>query len=373
VRASDHVKALGARHSFSAVADTHGDHVLLDALPARFELDATAHTLTVSAGMRYAELAARLNTHGFALANLASLTQISVAGACATGTHGSGITNQSLAAAVVAMELITPDGDVLALTSDDPDFAGAVVSRGQLGIVTALTLRIQPAFDMRQRVYEHLPLTMLRDSFDAVMGAAYSVSLFWDWRTDRINQVWVKRRTSDAYDWRFGGVPAQSMLHPIAALPAEPCTEQGDAPGPWHERLPHFKATHQPSSGEELQTEYFVARSDAVAAINALLPLREQISAVIQIAEIRTIAADSLWLSPCFERDSVALHFTWQKRVDEVMTLLPRLESALAPFAARPHWGKLHTLSQMKLAALYPRWGDFERVRQRLDPAGKCR
>ncbi len=380
VRGCRKLRAAGTRHSFNALPDSTEDLVSLERMAPLMAIDRERQEVTVGAAVRYGELVRALYAAGYALPNLASLPHISVAGACATATHGSGDHNGNLATAVTALELVTADGEVvrLARAADGETFLGAVVGLGGLGVVTQLTLALEPAFDVRQDLYEGLALDQLEDHFDAVLGSAYSVSLFSDWRAARFNQVWVKRRVSagEAYTpppTLFGATLATGPLHPLPGASPINCTEQMGAPGPWHERLPHFRLEFTPSSGEELQTEYLVPRRHAVAALGALAGLRAQIAPLLQVAEIRTVAADLLWLSPCYGQAGVGLHFTWLKDWPAVSRLLPVIEAALAPFEARPHWGKLFTLPPERLQPLYARLPDFRRLLAQFDPAGKFR
>ncbi|HEX5505829.1 MAG TPA: FAD-binding protein [Thermomicrobiales bacterium] len=374
-----HVRALGAGHSFNAIADSPGDLISLARLDRVVALDPARRTVTVEAGIRYGPLCRQLHRAGYALPNLASLPHVTVAGACATGTHGSGDRNGVLATAVAALDLVAADGTLVTLTRerDGERFLGAVVGLGALGVVARLTLDLVPAFTARQDVYEGLPLERLAAHFDAIMASGYSVSLFTDWRDGRC-QVWLKRRVDDREDLdatpdAFGATPATRERHPIAHLPADDCTAQLGVPGPWHERLPHFRLEGMPSSGAELQSEYLVPRRHARAALGAVAGLRDNIAPLLQIAEVRTVAADSLWLSPCYAADSVALHFTWAPDWSAVGALLPRLEDRLAPFAARPHWGKLFATPPARLRALYPKLPAFQALMRDYDPAGKFR
>ncbi|MFD8818391.1 FAD-binding protein [Streptomyces sp. NPDC059627] len=374
VAQSSSVRVLGTGHSFNAIADTRGDLVSVARLPRTVELDERAGTVTVGAGLRFGDIVAELHGAGFALPNLGSLPHISVAGACATGTHGSGDRNGCLATTVRAVELVTADGELVTIGRDDPDFPGSVVALGALGVVTRLTLDLVPAFEVRQWVYEGLPVATLRERFDEVMSAAYSVSLFTDWRTDRIGQVWLKRvTTEEAPESRLGATLADGPRHPVPGMPAGQCTRQSGAPGPWHTRLPHFRLDFTPSSGDELQSEYFVARADAVAAFDALDGIRSRISPALQIGEIRTVAADRLWLSPAYERDAAAFHFTWHPDPVAAAQAVRAVETALAPFAARPHWGKVFTTDPETVRALYPRHDDFRKLLGGFDPVGKFR
>ena len=381
VRRCRTVKALGTRHSFNHIADTAEDLVSLAHLNQVRALDRERRTVTVEAGVRYGDLARFLHREGFALHNLASLPHISVAGACATATHGSGDGNANLASAVRALEMVTADGELATLSraQDGETFLGAVVGLGGLGVVTQLTLDVEPAFVVRQDVYENLTLAQLEENFDAVTSSAYSVSLFTDWRNARFNQVWRKRRvTSDADEglaepeW-FGATRATRALHPIGEISPENCTDQMGVPGPWHERLPHFRLEYTPSSGEELQTEYLLPRLNALAALRAVDGLREQVAPVLQISEVRTVAADDLWLSPCYRQACVAIHFTWKKDWAAVRNVLPLLEEQLAPLGGRPHWGKLFTLPPARLQPLYEKLPDFQQLLRAYDPHGKFR
>ncbi|MFC5835639.1 FAD-binding protein [Nonomuraea insulae] len=361
VAAAARVRALGSGHSFNHVADTTGDLVVLDRMLDLVEIDSAAAKVRVGARMTYARLAPRLHEAGFALANMASLPHISVAGSVATGTHGSGEGIPSLAAAVSGIDLVTADGSPLSLRRGDADFPGAVVSIGALGIVTSLTLDLVPAFELRQYVREGLPVEALSD-FDTIMSSGYSVSLFTDYRDTR---VWLKREEElTTPDW-YGTTAADGPRHPLPAMPADSCTVQLGVPGPWHERLPHFRPDFPPSgAGDELQSELLVPREHAVKALRELYAIGDRIRPVLQISEVRSVAADDLWLSPFHGRDSVGIHFTWIRDVAAVMPVLELVEETLAPFEPRPHWGKLFT----RLPECPER---FRSLVRRLDPEGK--
>ncbi|MFF9038402.1 FAD-binding protein [Streptomyces sp. NPDC014892] len=373
VTGSERVRVLGSGHSFNEIAEPGPEGVLLSltGLAPEIEVDTAARTVRVGGGVRYAELARAVHAHGLALHNMASLPHISVAGSVATGTHGSGDGNGPLAAAVREVELVTADGTTLTISRGDDRFGGAVTSLGALGVVTALTLDLEPAFEVGQRVYGELPLTGL--DFDAVSAAAYSVSLFTRWQHSGFDQAWVKGRVDRAeadFPW---AAPATEAMHPVPGMPAVNCTEQFGVPGPWHERLPHFRAEFTPSSGDELQSEYLLPRAFALEALHALDGVRHVVAPVLQVCEVRTVAADEQWLSPAHGRDTVALHFTWIADPAPVLPVVRRVEEVLAPFAARPHWGKVFTVSAADLGALYPRLGDFRALAEVLDPAGKFR
>ncbi len=367
------VRALGSRHSFTSIADS-AELVALDRLPAEIVADGTAETVTVAGHTTYAELAGALNRVGLALDTMASLPHISVAGAIATGTHGSGDRKGNLATAVRALELVDAAGELRSVTPGDPDFDGHVVGLGALGIVTRVTLAVQPFYEMRQRVFPGVGWDTLFSRFDDIYGAGESVSVF-HLCGERTEQVWVKRRADasgreddDDLEELLGVRAADVELHPVLGGDPVNCTEQQGVRGPWSERLPHFRSGFTPSSGEELQSEFFVAREDAEGAVEAVRALADDIVPLLLISELRTIAGDTLWLSPHHGRQSFALHFTWRRRPSEVEAVVARIEAALAPFGARPHWGKVFTTRADAIAPLYPRMADFLALRDRLDP-----
>jgi xylitol oxidase len=380
VKKEPKLKALGTRHCFNRIADSHDSLLSMRSLDESVSVDAAQRTVSVDAGITYGKLAPILNAKGFALHNLASLPHISVAGSCSTGTHGSGEKNGNLSSAVVALELVTANGDVVEISraKDGDMFNGAVVSLGALGVITKVTLAIQPTFQVRQYVYENLPLDQMKEHFDAIEAAAYSVSLFTDWQNKRFSEVWLKTRVEngkpfDAKPEFFGATLATKNLHPIAELSAENCTEQLGVAGPWYERLPHFKMGFTPSAGKELQSEFFVPRPHAVDAILAVERLRDQITPHLLITEIRAIAADELWMSPCYKQSCVAIHFTWKQDWPAVSKVLPVIEKELAPYKARPHWGKLFTMPPATLKSRYERLPDFLNLAKRFDSEGKFR
>jgi xylitol oxidase len=372
VSAADRLRVLGSGHSFNRLADTDGDLVSLAEMPRTVEIGADRTTVRIDGGIRYGELATRLAAEGLAVHNMASLPHISVAGAVATATHGSGVRHGNLATAVAGLEILRADGSVTVLDRSHPDFAGAVVGLGALGVVTALTLDVVPAFELRQYVYENLPEQSLHGHLDEILSAGYSVSLFTRWTGAGIDQVWLKRAEELSGDL-FGALPADGPRHPVPGMPTASCTGQGGVPGPWHERLPHFRMEFTPSSGEELQSEWHVPRTAALSAIEAVAGLRERVAAVLQVCEIRTIAADDLWLSPNNGRDSLALHFTWIADTEAVLPVVADLEKALAPLGARPHWGKIFTTAPSELRESYDRFDDFVALVDRFDPQGTLR
>src|ERR1700683_928139 len=380
VKKENKLKVLGTRHCFNNIADSTHSLLSLKSMDQVVRFDSARQAVTVDAGTTYGQLCPYLDGKGFALHNLASLPHISIAGACSTATHGSGERNGNPGTAVSALESVTAAGEVVRLTrqQDGEAFWGAVVGLGSLGVITKVTLDIQPAYMMRQYVYENLPLPAVKDHFDAIESSAYSVSLFTDWQNQRMNEVWIKSRDEkgqafDATPEFFGATRATKNLHPIAELSAENCTEQMGVPGPWYERLPHFRMGFTPSAGKELQSEYFVPRRTAVEPSLAVERLRSQVSPSLLITEIRTVAADNLWMSPCYKEDRVTIHFTWKPDWPAVSKLLPVIEKELAPFDACPHWGKLFTTSPAELRRLHQRMPDFIALSSQFDPQGKFR
>jgi xylitol oxidase len=371
VGASRRIRALGTRHSFNDLADSVGTLVSLVDREPEPRLDSQRMTVSVAAGTRYGVLASWLNVQGFALHNMGSLPHISVAGAVATGTHGSGNALGTLSTAVAGLQLVTGEGQLLEVGRSHPQFDGMVVSLGALGIVTRVTLDIQPTFEVRQDVYVDLPWHVALAEFEAITSSAYSVSLFTDWRGDTLQSAWFKTRLASG---ESGSMPAAMFGAPAAmtetslAEGENNTTVQGGIPGPWSERLPHFRLDSTPSNGDELQTEYFVDRRQAPGALAAVRSLGESIAPHLLITELRTTAADDLWLSPANGRPSLAIHFTWKNEPEAVARLTPQIQAVLAPFDARPHWGKCNTMTVADVAPLYPKLPEFASLAERMDP-----
>ena len=379
VKSCDKLRALGTKHSFNGIADSRANQISLQHFD-EMNIDPKARTVTVGAGVKYGQVAPYLYQHGYALHNLASLPHISVAGACATATHGSGNKNGNLATPVAAVEIVKADGEVVRLSRerDSDRLHGAVVGLGGLGVVTKTTLNLQPAFDMRQVVYLNLSFDQLEHHLDEIFGSGYSVSLFTDWQNHRATQVWVKSRVMPGDNLAiprefFGAKAATRKMHPIGDHPAENCTDQLGMPGPWYERLPHFKMNFTPSSGDELQTEYFVPREKGYEAILAVEKLRDHITPHLFVTEFRTIDADDLWMSTCYQRKAMTVHFTWKPEWAAVKQVLPMIEEQLAPFDARPHWAKLFTMKPARVQSTYAKLPDYRALLKEFDPTGKFR
>lgn len=382
VASSQQIKVLGTRHSFNGIADCTESLISLEKLNRVISLDRTNHRVTVEAGIRYGELGEYLHANGYALHNLASLPHITVAGACATATHGSGDCHGNLATAVHAMEVVIADGSIVLFSREHENghLAGAAVGLGGLGVVTTITLDVVPSFQMYQHVYDNVPLAQLEEHFDDIFSSGYSVSLFTNWQESSFNQLWRKQVTMDQSSAPeqveaelYGAKLADAHRHPVPGHTSENCSEQMGIPGPWHERMPHFRMDFTPSAGEELQSEYFVPRQHAYAALCALDSIKELISPLLYVSEVRTIAADDLWMSPCYKQQMVAFHFTWKPNWESVKQVLPIIEQHLEPFEVRPHWGKLFTMSPARVQSMYEKLPDFQQLLRQCDPDGKFR
>ena len=370
------VHAVGSRHCFNGIADSL-EMLALDRMPMPVEIDRTSSTVTVNPGMRYYELLQALEREGLAIHNTASLPHITVGGAVASATHGSGDKLQNLAGAVAALELVTGDGEILRVARGDADFEGMVVHVGALGVVSQITLDVQPSYRMRQEVFLDLDWDVLYEQFDEIMSSGDSVSMFTDYG-DTVNELWVKTRVADEDAWvprteLFGARAATVQTHPVSRLDGLVCTDQMGVPGPWCDRLPHFKVEAIGDAGNEMQAEYMVDRKDAVAGIRTLKELSEVVRPYILAAEFRSVAPDDLWLSSAYQRETICLHYATIADPGVPNEMLPVVERALEPFAPRPHWGKLFVATADELAPRYPKMGDFRALANRLDPNGKFR
>jgi xylitol oxidase len=374
------VRVLGSGHSFNDIADSDGLQLSLAGLDRVVRIDPVRRQVTIDGGIRYGDLAPILQAHGWALANLASLPHISVAGAVMTATHGSGSAIGNLATAVAAVEILTATGDIVRLSREsDASFPGAVASLGALGAVVGLTLDVQPAYLVRQDVYTDLPFAVLEATFDSVFDAATSVSVFTDWRGDAARTVWLKDRVADPAkavarqpDF-FGATAARRKLHPLPDGNGEDCTDQLGLPGPWHERLPHFRMGFAPSHGAEIQAEFFVPRENAAKAVALMRRHGERLAPFLMISELRTVAADDLWLSPGNRGPYVGVHFTFRRDTAGVLSVLPAIEADLGTLGAVPHWGKVTTMHPETIRSRTPRLADFRDLARSFDPQGKFR
>jgi alditol oxidase len=377
VARSSRIRAIGARHSFNGIADSPGDLIDLGGIDPDIFIDLERRTVTVGAGTNYGVLASYLHRAGWALHNMASLPHVSVAGATATGTHGSGDRLGNLSTAVAALDIVSATGDLITIRRGDPDFDGVVVSLGAFGIVTRVTLDIQPAFDMRQDAFEGLPWATVLSDIDAVMSAGYSVSLMTSWSGPTVTRLWIKTRLmGDALETVSAahlGATAAARASARATPEAMQRLNPFGMPGPWSERLPHFRPDVVPGPAGHLQSEYMVPRSQATAAIAKLRAIGDRIDRLLWGTEIRSMTGDALWLSPAYGDDCVSIHFSWQRELDAVQAITAEIEAMLLPLGARPHWGKIVHADSEQLAPLYPKLPAFRELAQSYDPGGKFR
>jgi xylitol oxidase len=347
VARSPRIHAVGARHSFNGVADSPGELIDLRDIDPGFRIDPEHRTVTVGAATNYGVLAAHLHRMGWALHNMASLPHVSVAGAVATGTHGSGDRLGNLATAVAALEIVCATGDVTTIRRGDPGFDGVVVALGALGIVTRVTLDIEPAFTMRQDAFEGLPWATLLAELDAVMSAGYSVSLFTTWSGPTVTRWWIKTRLEDGTP---DAMPAARFGAALAAHPPLLATEEAmqrinpfGVAGPWSERLPHFRLDVEPNPARNLQSEYMVPRAQASTAIARLREIGDRIDRHLSATEIRSMTGDALWLSPSFGDDRISIHFSWLRESQAVAALTAEIEEMLLPLGGRRIGGRSST------------------------------
>ncbi len=379
VRQSKSVKAIGSRHSFSQIADTEGQHICLLRLND-ISIDCDHKSVRVGAGVTYVDLCRILHDKDFALKNLASLPHLSVVGACSTATHGSGEKNANLSQAVNKIEIVNANGELLILSRDkDKDlFNGAVVNLGALGIVTHMSLDLVEKYNMRQNVYENLAFEDFLNYFDDIQKLAYSVGCYTDWKSNNIHQIWLKSIVKDPDDFSppseiYGATAALKILHPINGFQVDGCTKQMGYVDAWHHILPHFHPDSTPGAGNELQSEYFIPRESANEAFKALNKIDKKHFEPLLISGIRTVAADSLWMSPCYKQDCVAIHFIWHNEPGKVTPAFKEIEQCLLPLKAKPHWAKMSLMDPLAIRCLYEKFDDFEELVKMCDPDGSLK
>ena len=379
VRRAERLGIVGARHSFNDIADTAGELICLERYDHPIAIDRALSHATVSAGATYEDIAPAIHESGHALANMASLPHVTVAGACATATHGSGDALGNLATAVAALSFVTANGEQVEVSGEDDaeQLSGLAVGLGGFGVLTSMKLHLVPTFAMQQEIYVGLAMADLGAHFEDIMASAYSVCLFTDWRIARIDHLRIKYQTTETEAFEAPREFFGARHMPLEAVPGEEnedwVARSCGTIGPWYEHLPHFALNNPVATGYELQTEYFIPREHAVEAFQAIMRVQPVFEELITLTEIRSVAADELWMSPAYQRPTIGIHFGWQKNWAAVKKVLPIIEEALAPFDARPHWGKLFTMAPQRLRALYPRYPDFRALLQSHDPTGKFR
>ena len=245
------------------------------------------------------------------------------------------------------------------LSRSDASFPGAVVHLGALGVVTRLILEVVPSFEVSQRVYEELPARGARRPLRGDHGqrlqrehvhrlARPPADPDLDQEPRRVNPdaaatTAVTPAPPVTEEPWFTATPAPAARNPVPGVSADSCTEQLGVPGPWFERLPHFRPDFTPSAGDELQSEYLLPAEHAVPALHALRQISDRLAPAVRVCEVRRVAADDLWLSMAYRQDSVAFHFTWIPDPAAVLPVVTDMERQLAPFGPRPHWGKVFT------------------------------
>jgi xylitol oxidase len=375
IESSNKLKVVGTGHSFSEIADTTGTLISLKNLDPEIEIDEKSQTVKVAAGTSYANLAKYLEKNGWAISNLASLGEITIAGAIMTGTHGSGSNNKVLSDSVVAIEMILASGDKFVIDRKDfAQFPGFVVSFGALAVFTKLTLKIVKSFSVKQVVYENIPIQSILENFNEIFDKPYSASYFNNWSPKNTGQIWMKFLDNDKFPElqsnAYGGNLAKTNQHPVKVNHPDNCTEQMGVAGKWLFRLPHFKLDSSPASGDEVQTEYLVDRKHVQSYINELIKIGEDIAVRVYATEIRTISSDDLWLSGAYERETVGFHFTWKKS-SEIKEFLPVIENILGKNNGRPHWGKLFSTTKAQLIERYPKYEEFRNLIHKYDSGNK--
>lgn len=370
VARADHVRGLGTRHSFTDVADGPGVLVDMTGIRTAPVLADDRRSVTLGAGSRYGDVAPELDRQGVALHTMGSLPHISVGGATATGTHGSGSRLGSLSSAVSALEFVDATGDLRTVRRGEPDFSGSVLHLGLLGLVRRVTVDVEPTYRMRQDAYGPIPWATFTANVAEVFAAGTTVCCFTNWDGE-VREVLVKSRVPDGAD----DVAVPSDVLGAAKLPPVPGdglrTARDGSVGPWWDRIPHFTIDSVPSVGSEIQSEHFIPLRLAAEALDAVHALGDRLAPHLHVAELRTMAGDDLLLGPTRGEDVLCIAFTWRKHVDEVAALLPHVEHALAPFGGRPHWGKSTSLGAEDLAGLYPGLPAFRDLVHRTDPGRK--
>lgn len=367
------VRPAGTLHSFSPIATGEGIMLSAAGLKVAPAIDPASKTARVGAASRYGDIALALEAQGLALRNMGSLPHISLAGASATGTHGSGDGNQILSASLISFSFLNHKGELITLRRGDDLFEPCRLGLGAHGLWVEAELSVVESYQMRQDIYRDIPWAYFLEDPARLSAAGYSVSLFGKWGSDTIDQAWVKSRVSDGTPpAEIAGIRAATeSLKELAPGVGDNLTEQAGRPGPWLHRLPHFRLDATPSAGDEIQTEYFFTRDQIVGAIEVVHSLAHEVNPVLIITEIRSIAQDDAWLSPMRRGDSIALHFTFKNDVPAVTRVVEKLEAALAPFNPIPHWGKVNGFTGEQLAAVHPKLAEARTVFDELDPEGK--
>jgi FAD-linked oxidoreductase len=381
--AGDTVRAVGAGHSFTGAAATDGIRLELPTDGGPVSIDGAARQVTVPAGMPLHRLNALLAAAGLAMPNLGDIDRQTVAGAISTGTHGTGGRLGGLATFVSGLELVTGTGETVRCSADsDPDlFDAARVSVGALGVLTEVTLSCVDAFTLRADE-RPLPLAEVLSTLDELVAANDHFEFYWFPYTGR---ALVKRnnRVTDGSArplprWRgflddellsnsvFGAVCRLARRAPRLVPTINGVSAR--ALGARTYTAPSHEVFCTPRRVRFVEMEYAVPRAALPAAFAGLRRAVERCGTpVVFPVEVRVAAADGVWLSTSYGRDSayVAVH---QYAGMPYEPYFREVEAVMRDLDGRPHWGKLHTRNAASLDAAYPRFGDFLAVRDRLDP-----
>lgn len=380
------VKAVGSGHSFTGIAATDGVVVHLDRMAQIRSLDVPSGQVTVEAGMPLHALNAALDAHGLALANLGDIDVQTISGAVSTGTHGTGHALGGLATQVIGVELVDAEGRLVRCSAAESPktFAAARIGLGALGVVTALTLQCVPAFALRA-VEAPMPLDEVLEGFDELAEDNDHFEFYWFPHTRRAltkrnNRVaagearkplsrfryWLDDEllSNTVFGWTQGltaRVPGLTGTVNNVATRALSAREYVDA---------SYKVFCSPRRVRFREMEYAVPRAALVEVLQSVQAWIDGSGERVPFPiEVRVAAADDIWLSTAFERETAYVAVHQFHRLDHER-YFRAVESIVGGVGGRPHWGKLHQLDATELERLYPRMADWREVRARLDPSG---
>jgi FAD-linked oxidoreductase len=375
-------KAVGSGHSFTTTAATDGVLIRPERLTAIRSVDRAAGTVTAEAGVKMSQLNAVLTAHGLSLTNMGDIMEQTVAGATSTGTHGTGRDSASIAAQIKALELVTADGSVLNCSAEEnPEvFAAARVGLGALGVVSAITFAVEPEFLLTARE-EPMPFDRVMAEFDRLTTENEHFEFYWFPHTANCNTKRNNRSQGPAAPvpavrgWIDDELLSNGVFQAACALGrAAPAAIPGIArissralSARTYTDIP-YKVFTSPRRVRFVEMEYAVPREAAVEAIRELRAMVERSSLRISFpVEVRIAPADDIALSTASGRDSayIAVHMYRGSRYQEYFTAVERIMVARG---GRPHWGKMHSRDAAYLGSVYPRFGEFTRLRDRLDP-----
>uniref|UniRef100_A0A915D0Y3 FAD-binding PCMH-type domain-containing protein n=1 Tax=Ditylenchus dipsaci TaxID=166011 RepID=A0A915D0Y3_9BILA len=377
------IRPVGTRHSFSEIANTNDTLICLVHMNLILSVDPSVPSVTVQAGITYTDLIPFLQSIGLAIPMMASLGEISIAGAINTAVHGSGAGIGNLATQVLGLQMVLADGSVVQYSKgqNDTELAAATVGLGALGIVTQVTLQAQPTYNLAINVFENMDMSVLDTQLYNITHSGYAINMWSTFGTPGVlDQVWITTKVDsngvNAYgnvSQLYGAPAATAQSSPIAALPPTYVVPQMGIVGPYYERLTDYDLGLSGQEGQQTQSEYYVDFDDFVPALKALQTLSAEINAVVYVALFRITEKDELWMSPQYKKTTMAIHFSWQPKLDQVMALLPKIEAALAPFNPIPHWGKLYTLKPEQYLPLLPKYPEWREQVELHDPTHKFR